>query len=83
MGYRVIQWGTGNVGLFALRAILDHPDLELAGVWVHDAPFSSGVDGAAIEGRLQRMPVRLRKMPTASRPDTHTKYLSGLNLLGG
>lgn len=33
--YRVIQWGTGNVGLFSLRCILDHPDLELAGVWVH------------------------------------------------
>ncbi len=35
MGYRVIQWGTGNVGTYALRAILGHPELELAGVWVH------------------------------------------------
>lgn len=35
MAYRVIQWGTGNVGLFALRCIIEHPELELAGVWVH------------------------------------------------
>jgi len=32
--HRVIQWSTGNVGRFALRAILDHPELTLAGVWV-------------------------------------------------
>jgi len=35
MGYRVIQWGTGNVGAFSLRCIIDHPELELVGVWVH------------------------------------------------
>ena len=37
MAYRVIQWSTGNVGGYALRAILGHPELELAGVWVHGA----------------------------------------------
>ena len=30
--YRVVQWGTGNVGRLALKAIIEHPDLELAGV---------------------------------------------------
>jgi 4-hydroxy-tetrahydrodipicolinate reductase len=35
MPHRVIQWSTGNVGRHALRAILHHPELELAGVWVH------------------------------------------------
>ncbi|TML89531.1 MAG: diacylglycerol kinase [Actinobacteria bacterium] len=35
MGYRVVQWGTGNVGRHALRCIIGHPDLELVGVWVH------------------------------------------------
>ena len=35
MPYRVIQWSTGNVGKLALRAILQHPDLELVGLWVH------------------------------------------------
>jgi len=33
--HRVIQWSTGNVGRFSLRAILNHPELELAGLWVH------------------------------------------------
>ncbi len=35
MSYRVIQWATGGVGRAALRAIADHPELELAGCWVH------------------------------------------------
>ena len=35
MAYRVIQWSTGNVGALALRAILSHPELELAGLFVH------------------------------------------------
>ncbi len=34
MPYRVIQWSTGNVGAYALRSILDHPELELVGLWV-------------------------------------------------
>ncbi len=33
--YSVIQWGTGTVGVHAVRGILAHPDLELAGLWVH------------------------------------------------
>lgn len=35
--YRVVQWATGNVGARALRNVIAHPDLELAGVWVHSA----------------------------------------------
>jgi 2,4-diaminopentanoate dehydrogenase len=50
MTYRVIQWGAGNVGAFALGAILDHPELELAGVWVHDAA-KVGQDAGALCGR--------------------------------
>jgi len=37
MPYRVIQWSTGNVGTFALRCIIGHPELTLAGLWVHSA----------------------------------------------
>lgn len=37
MTYRVIQWSTGNTGAAALRAVIDHPDLELVGLWVHSA----------------------------------------------
>lgn len=32
--YRVIQWATGNVGSRALRTVIEHPDLELVGLWV-------------------------------------------------
>ena len=35
MAYRVIQWGTGFVGKMALRATIEHPDLELVGLVVH------------------------------------------------
>jgi hypothetical protein len=46
---RVVQFGTGFVGHFALRAIIEHPELELAGVWVHsDAKL--GLDAGEIPG---------------------------------
>jgi len=35
MPHRVIQWSTGNVGRLALRGIINHPGLELVGLWVH------------------------------------------------
>lgn len=37
MAYRVIQWATGNVGRAAVQGIVSHPELELAGAWVHSA----------------------------------------------
>jgi hypothetical protein len=46
---RVIQWGTGNVGGEALRAILDSPELELAGVLVYTAE-KDGADAGALCG---------------------------------
>jgi 2,4-diaminopentanoate dehydrogenase len=45
--YRVGVWGTGNMGRSALRAIDAHPELELAGVIVHD-PAKVGRDAADI-----------------------------------
>jgi hypothetical protein len=33
--YRVVQWSTGTIGVRALRAVIEHPTLELAGVYVH------------------------------------------------
>jgi hypothetical protein len=35
--YRVVQWATGNVGSRALRRAIEHPALDLVGVWVHSA----------------------------------------------
>jgi hypothetical protein len=35
MVFRVVQWATGNVGRAAIEGIVSHPELELAGAWVH------------------------------------------------
>lgn len=35
MTFRVVQWATGNVGRAAVEGIVSHPELELAGAWVH------------------------------------------------
>ena len=49
MPYRVAQWSTGNVGRHALRGIIRHPDLELAGLWVHSAD-KAGRDAGELAG---------------------------------
>src|SRR5919106_344931 len=49
MSYRVIQWSTGNVGRYALRGIINHPELELVGVWAHSKD-KAGVDAGDIAG---------------------------------
>jgi 4-hydroxy-tetrahydrodipicolinate reductase len=46
---RVIQWGTGNAGQPALRAIIRRPDLELVGVHAH-SPQKVGRDAAELCG---------------------------------
>ena len=33
--YRVVQWATGTIGARALRAIIEHPHMTLAGLYVH------------------------------------------------
>lgn len=47
---RVIQWNTGKVGKLSLRAILDDPRLELAGVFAH-SPDKAGKDAGQLCGR--------------------------------
>lgn len=49
MSYRVIQWGTGTLGRHALARVLEHPDLELAGVVVY-TPEKDGVDAGELCG---------------------------------
>lgn len=48
--YRVVQWATGNIGTRALRAVIDHPDLTLAGLYVH-SDTKSGRDAGELCGR--------------------------------
>ena len=35
MSLRVVQWATGSVGVAAIKGVLEHPELELVGCWVH------------------------------------------------
>ncbi len=49
MVLRVVQWATGGVGVAAIKGVLEHPDLELAGCWVH-SPDKAGKDVGEIIG---------------------------------
>ncbi|MGW0246456.1 NAD(P)H-dependent amine dehydrogenase family protein [Nocardia goodfellowii] len=44
-----VVWGTGNMGRAAIRAIAAHPELELAGVLVHN-PDKVGRDAGSLAG---------------------------------
>ncbi|MCU1357097.1 MAG: putative Dihydrodipicolinate reductase [Acidimicrobiales bacterium] len=49
MSIRVIQWATGTVGIHAVPAIVAHPKLELAGLWVH-SDSKAGQDAGTLTG---------------------------------
>ncbi len=49
-GYRVVQWGTGSVGVEAIRFILDSDDLELVAVKCYTAD-KDGRDAGELAGR--------------------------------
>ena len=76
MAYRVIQWSTGNVGGYALRAILGHPELELAGVWVHSAE-KAGRDAGELCGLPAGGRRRHQRRRRAARPRRRLRLLHG------
>lgn len=49
MTIRVVQWATGGVGRAAVAAVVEHPDLDLVGSWVH-SPEKVGVDVGTLCG---------------------------------
>jgi 4-hydroxy-tetrahydrodipicolinate reductase len=49
MPYSVVQWATGNIGSKALRVTLEHPELTLAGLYVH-SPDKAGRDAGELLG---------------------------------
>lgn len=49
MGYRVVQWSTGNVGRHAIAGIDARGDLDLAGVWV-SSEAKDGKDAGKLAG---------------------------------
>ncbi|MDO3401089.1 dihydrodipicolinate reductase [Mycolicibacterium neoaurum] len=50
MALRVVQWATGGVGTAAIKGVLEHPDLELVGCWVHSADKNGRDVGELIGG---------------------------------
>lgn len=50
MPIRVIQWATGAIGKTCLRAVIDHPDLQLVGLYVH-SESKAGKDAGQIARR--------------------------------
>lgn len=46
---RVIQWATGNIGTRSLQRVIEHPDMELVGLWVH-SPDKAGKDAGDLCG---------------------------------
>ena len=50
MAYRVVQWATGAMGKAVLRTIIDHPGVELAGVYVY-SDGKAGRDAGELAGR--------------------------------
>ncbi|MDG2048102.1 MAG: hypothetical protein P8J79_12900 [Halioglobus sp.] len=47
MSFRVVQWGTGNVGYHSLRHLIEHPDYDLVGLHAH-SPAKVGKDAGEI-----------------------------------
>ncbi len=47
---KVVQWATGNIGLRSLMMVLDHPHLELVGLYVY-SDSKAGKDAGEICGR--------------------------------
>lgn len=45
----MVQWATGNIGTRALRGVIEHPGLTLAGVYVH-TPEKAGADAGSLCG---------------------------------
>jgi 2,4-diaminopentanoate dehydrogenase len=46
----VVQWATGNIGSRSLRAVIDHPDLTLVGLYVHSSD-KAGRDAGTLADR--------------------------------
>src|SRR5260221_5116050 len=49
MSHRIIQWATGGVGRAAIQGIVNHPELELVGCWVHSKK-KAGRDAGELAG---------------------------------
>ena len=72
MGLRVVQWATGGVGVAAIKGVLEHPDLELVGCWVH-SPDKAGRDVGETRSAPSRSVSPRPTASTRSSPSTPTR----------
>jgi 4-hydroxy-tetrahydrodipicolinate reductase len=47
--YKVVQWATGNIGSHSLRAVINHPNLDLVGLYVYSED-KAGRDAGDLAG---------------------------------
>jgi len=80
--YRVVQWATGSMGRTALRRVIDHPDLELVGVYVYDSR-KVGVDAGEIARRPARSCVTRRRSAAFGRLPCRSRYATSSKLACG
>jgi 4-hydroxy-tetrahydrodipicolinate reductase len=68
--YRVAQWATGCTGMNSLRAIIDHPQMELAAVKVYSED-KAGRDAGELCGRASTGVIAARDIEAvlAAKPD--------------
>lgn len=93
--YRVVQWATGTIGTRALRAVIEHPCMSLAGVYVHgqdkvgrDAGELCGMESigvtatASVDEIVELGPDCVLYMPNAINLDLLCRLLtSGINVV--
>ncbi|MEW9856445.1 dihydrodipicolinate reductase [Novosphingobium sp. M1R2S20] len=92
---RVVQWATGTVGMFAMKAVIEHPQLELVGARVYseakvgrDAGELCGLPAvgvtavSGIEAVLAAEPDCVLYMPESTNVDEVCRLLeSGINIV--
>ena len=71
--YKVVQWATGGMGKNCLRAVIDHPAMELVGVYVYGADKARQGRGHHRATRTHRRPrdAQRRRDPRAGRGRRH------------
>lgn len=78
--YRVVQWATGNVGSRSLRAVIEHPAMELVGLYV-TSDAKEGKDAGELAGVKPVGVKATRKIEDvlALKPDCVIYMQTGLN----
>ena len=67
--YRVVQWATGNIGSRALPAIIDHPELELVGLYAYSKD-KVGQDAGTLAGTGKTGIIATDDIDAPDRPGT-------------